>query len=144
MLAPLVGGYVLVWFGWRAIFWLLSILGTISFIGVFFRLPETHHPEVVVKLKVGAVLEGYRRLLADRRYFGFALAGALSMAGMFAYISGSPFVFIELFGVPPNRFGWLFGVNALGFVVSSQINGRLVRRFEPLRLLKAANLYIAS
>ena len=50
-----------------------------------------------MKLKVGAVLEGYRRLLADRRYFGFALAGALSMAGMFAYISGSPFVFIELF-----------------------------------------------
>ena len=73
MLAPLVGGYVLVWWGWRAIFWLLSILGTISFIGVFFRLPETHHPEVVVKLKVGAVLEGYRRLLADRRYFGFCV-----------------------------------------------------------------------
>jgi MFS transporter, DHA1 family, multidrug resistance protein len=142
MLAPLVGGYVLVWWDWRAIFWLLSILGTISFIGVFFRLPETHHPEVVVKLKVGAVLEGYRRLLADRRYFGFALAGALSMAGMFAYISGSPFVFIELFGVPPNRFGWLFGANALGFVISSQINGRLVRRFEPLKLLKAANLVL--
>src|SRR5262245_39785230 len=75
MLAPLVGGYVLVWWGWRPIFWLLSILGSISFIGVLFRLPETHHPEVVVKLKLGAVLEGYRRLLADRRYFGFALAG---------------------------------------------------------------------
>ena len=140
MLAPLVGGYVLVWRGWRAIFWLLSILGTLSFIGVFFRLPETHHQEVAVKLKLGAILEGYRRLLADRRYFGFALAGALSMAGMFAYISGSPFVFIEFFGLPPNRFGWLFGANALGFVISSQINGRLVRRFEPLKLLKAANL----
>jgi DHA1 family bicyclomycin/chloramphenicol resistance-like MFS transporter len=62
------------------------------------------------------------------------------MAGMFAYISGSPFVFIEIFGVPPNRFGWLFGANALGFVISSQINGKLVRRFEPLKLLKAANL----
>jgi DHA1 family bicyclomycin/chloramphenicol resistance-like MFS transporter len=59
---------------------------------------------------------------------------------MFAYISGSPFVFIELFGLSPNRFGWLFGANALGFVISSQINGRLVRRFEPLKLLKAANL----
>src|SRR5262245_54307631 len=96
MLAPLVGGYVLVWWGWRPIFWLLSILGSINFIGVLFRLPETHRAEVVVKLKLGAVLEGYRRLLTDRRYFGFALAGALNMAGMFAYISGSPFVFIEL------------------------------------------------
>jgi MFS transporter, DHA1 family, multidrug resistance protein len=76
----------------------------------------------------------------DPRFLGFALAGALSMAGLFAYIAGSPFIFIEIFAVPANRFGWIFGANALGFVVASQFNARLVRRFEPLKILKAANL----
>lgn len=144
MLAPLIGGYVLVEFGWRAIFWLLAIIGVGCFVAVLFRLPETHRAHEAAELSIWRILNGYGRLLMDRRFLGFALAGALSMAGMFAYISGSPFVFIEMFGVPANRFGWIFGANALGFVIASQINARLVRRFEPLKLLKAANLVQAG
>lgn len=144
MLAPLLGGYVLVEFGWRAIFWLLAIIGLGCFAAVLFRLPETHRAHEATELSIGRVLNAYGRLLMDPRFLGFALAGALSMAGLFAYIAGSPFVFIEIFGVPPNRFGWIFGANALGFVIASQFNARLVRRFEPLKLLKAANLVQAG
>jgi DHA1 family bicyclomycin/chloramphenicol resistance-like MFS transporter len=144
MLAPLIGGYVLVRFGWRAIFWLLALVGTGCVVAIFLRLPETHIPDAALELKMRQVVRGYGRLLGDRRYLGFALAGALSMAGMFAYIAGSPFVFIDMFGVAPNHFGWIFGVNALGFVVASQVNARLVRRLEPLKLLKAANLVQGS
>ncbi len=140
MLAPLIGGAILVHFGWRAIFWFLTLVGSGCSLAVLLRLPETHRAPDGATLRLGETVKGYLRLLKNRRYLGFALAGALSMAGLFAYIAGSPFVFIEMFAVPANHFGWIFGANALGFVVASQFNARLVRRFEPLALLKAANL----
>ena len=139
MLAPLLGGYVFVSFGWRAIFWLLSVVGIIFFAGVFFRLPETFHVEDNATLALREVLAGYGRLLVNPHYIGYALAGALSVAGMFAYIAGSPFVFIELFHVMPAHFGWIFGTNALGFVVAAQFNARLVPRYGPATLLRIAN-----
>ena len=66
---------------------------------------------------------------------GFALIGGISMAGMFAYIAGSPFVFINLYGVPAEHFGWVFGSNAAGFILFSQINARLLSRHGPSWLL---------
>ena len=69
-----------------------------------------------------------------------ALTGGFAMAGMFAYIAGSPFVFIELHGIAPQDYGWFFGANALGFVIVAQMNARLVRRFEMGRIMRAANL----
>ena len=90
-------------------------------------------------LALREVLVGYGRLLVNPHYIGYALAGALSVAGMFAYIAGSPFVFIELFHVMPAHFGWIFGTNALGFVVAAQFNARLVPRYGPATLLRIAN-----
>jgi MFS transporter, DHA1 family, multidrug resistance protein len=139
MLAPVLGGYVFVSFGWRAIFWLLSLVGMIFFAGVSLRLPETFYVDDNATLKFREVLTGYGRLLVNPHYMGYALAGAFCVAGMFAYIAGSPFVFIELFHVMPNRFGWIFGMNAFGFVVASQFNARLVPRYGPAVPLKIAN-----
>ena len=139
MLAPVLGGYVFVAYGWRAIFWLLCVIGTVFCAGVFFRLPETFQVDGNATLDLREILTGYGRLLVNPHYIGYALAGALSVAGMFAYIAGSPFVFIELFHVMPSHFGWIFGMNAFGFVVASQFNARLVRRFGPATLLKIAN-----
>jgi MFS transporter, DHA1 family, multidrug resistance protein len=139
MLAPVLGGYVFVSFGWRAIFWLLSVVGIVFFAGVFLRLPETFRVDDNRALNLREILAGYGRLLVNPHYIGYALAGALSVAGMFAYIAGSPFVFIELFHVMPNHFGWIFGMNAFGFVLASQFNARLVPRYGPATLLKIAN-----
>ena len=75
----------------------------------------------------GRGLGQYLRLFRDRFFMGHVLTGALCMAGMFAYITGSPFVFIELYGVKPEHFGWLFGINAAGFILMAQVNVRLVR-----------------
>jgi MFS transporter, DHA1 family, multidrug resistance protein len=139
MLAPILGGYVFVSFGWRAIFWLLSLVGMIFFAGVSLRLPETFYVDDNATLRFREVLTGYGRLFVNPHYMGYALAGAFCVAGMFAYIAGSPFVFIELFHVRPNHFGWIFGMNAFGFVVASQFNARLVPRHGPAVLLKIAN-----
>ena len=73
----------------------------------------------------------YLRLFADLPFLGYALTGGFAVAGMFAYIAGSPFVFIELYGVPAEHFGWLFGANALGFILAAQLNAWLVARHGP-------------
>jgi DHA1 family bicyclomycin/chloramphenicol resistance-like MFS transporter len=143
ILAPLIGGYVLIFFGWHAIFWGLGIYAMIALIPVWF-LRETHRPVEGHTLSVMGALRAYYIVIRDRRFLGFALAGAMPIAGMFAYIAGSPFVFIELYGVPVEKFGWLFGLNAAGFIAASQFNGRLLRRHSPERIAATASWVAAA
>lgn len=127
ILAPLLGGYISTTMGWRAIFILLSILSAACLFAILFFLPETHHADARVQIRDSFRI--YGRIFRDRQFMGFALSGGATQAGMFAYITGSPFVFINYFGVPADKFGWIFGTNALGLIVSSQINGRLLMRW---------------
>jgi DHA1 family bicyclomycin/chloramphenicol resistance-like MFS transporter len=130
ILAPLIGGQIIGWFEWRAVFWVITALGILGFVGVALRLPETHRHEHKRSLQLAKVLGVYAELLKDRTFIGYALTGGLAMAGLYAYIVGTPFVFIELFHVPANRFGLFFGANAIGLVAAAQLNVRLVRRHE--------------
>ena len=139
VVAPLAGGYLLTWFGWRSIFWVLALFGIACLLAVKFRLPETI-PEGLARVPLSSALTNYAGLLADRRYLGYALSGGFGQAGMFAYISGSPFVFIDLYGVPAREFGWLFGLNAAGIIAFTQINRHLLLRYDPDRVLGIANL----
>ena len=128
--APLLGGQLLALFGWRAIFWLLGGFGLSCLLLVAFGLPESLPVERRNRAGVGQALGVYVQLLADRRFIGYALAGGFLIAGMFAYISGSPFVVIELYGVSPQRYGWIFGANALGLIIASQLNRWLLARYR--------------
>ncbi len=140
ILAPLIGGYVLLAFGWSAIFWVLTGLGIACLAAVLLRLPETHDAATARPLALGDIFLRYSGLLRDRHFLGCCLATALSSGGMFAYIAGSPFVFIELLGVAPEHFGWIFGTNAFGLILVSQVNGRVVHRYGADRILRAANV----
>jgi MFS transporter, DHA1 family, multidrug resistance protein len=130
ILAPLAGGYLLTWFGWRAIFWVLALAGAGCLLAVAIGLPETHAARNGQAGALSGSVATYGLLLAERRFLGYALSGGFAMAGMFAYISGSPFVFIELYGVPAAAYGWLFGLNALGLIAASQLNRRLLARWR--------------
>ena len=138
VLAPLAGGYLLLWLGWRAIFWGLALFGLACLAAAALWLPETRPPHAV-GVGLGGALIAYARLLAHRQFVGHALAGGFAMAGMFAYIAGSPFVFIDVYGVPAQAYGWLFGANAAGIVIASQVNRRLLRRHAAGKILAAAN-----
>jgi len=135
ILAPLIGGWVLTHAGWRAIFMVLAAFGACCLIGVRLVLSETRAPANIQPLRISRVAGTYASLFMDRHYLGHALATATAMAGMFTYITGSPFVFIQLYHVPAGDYGWLFGLNALGLIAASQINARIVARFSPARLL---------
>ncbi|HEX8290021.1 MAG TPA: Bcr/CflA family multidrug efflux MFS transporter [Pyrinomonadaceae bacterium] len=134
ILAPLIGGYVALFFGWQAIFAVVSVFSAISLMTVYKFLPETKKPNPDVRL--GKTFGIYLNILKDKNFLAFTFAGGLAQAGMFAYITGSPFVFIELFGIPAEHYGWIFGSNALGMIAVSQINGRLVRAYNPTKILR--------
>jgi DHA1 family bicyclomycin/chloramphenicol resistance-like MFS transporter len=146
--APLIGGQILIAFGWRAIFLTLSGFGLLCLLLVFFTLPETLPVERRVlrtpRAGLGDALRTYATILVDGRFMGYALAGGLASGAMFAYIAGSPFVFIELNGVPPERFGLLFGANAVGLIAASQINRWLLARYPGAQILTLALAFMAA
>ncbi|SHN07445.1 multidrug effflux MFS transporter [Phytopseudomonas punonensis] len=130
ILAPVAGGLLLNLFGWPAIFVCLTLFSAACLAALSLWLPETLNPTIQPPPLSGALRE-YRRLFTDLPFIGHALTGGLAIAGMFAYIAGSPFVFIELYGVPAEHYGWLFGTNAAGFIIAAQINAWLVARHGP-------------
>jgi DHA1 family bicyclomycin/chloramphenicol resistance-like MFS transporter len=135
ILAPLIGGQLLVNFGWRTVFWLLAAYAVGLLVIVTAFLPESLPLARRRPQAMRVVFDVYARLLRDRTYITYVLSGALIFAGLLAYISGSPFVFIELFDVPPERYGLFFGVNAIGIVSASQINRWLASRMEARRIV---------
>lgn len=144
ILAPLGGGILLRLFGWESIFYGLMLFGALCLLGVLFWLPETRSPALPAQPLRGA-LGRYGRLLRDPILIGHGLTGGVAMAGMFAYISGSPFVFIELYGISAESYGWLFGMNAAGFIVTAQLNGWLLHHHGPGYWLKRTVwVYLAS
>jgi DHA1 family bicyclomycin/chloramphenicol resistance-like MFS transporter len=136
LVAPLLGSYLLLWLGWKAIFLSVATAGTLALVGVYFRVPETL--PAAQPLSMSYVLKTYRELLADRFFLGSTLATGFSSGGMFAYIAGAPFVFINLFGMRPDRFAWLFGLNAAAVVIGAQVNGRVLHGHAPERLMRNA------
>jgi DHA1 family bicyclomycin/chloramphenicol resistance-like MFS transporter len=141
ILAPFIGGYMLYFFDWHGIFVVLTLAGIAALIVIFFRLDETRDPQHVRPLRIGNVVVGYWRLLTHRVFIGYVLCGATMMAGTFAYIAGSPFVIEVLYGLSSQVFPWVFGVNALGFIIASQINLRAQRRYSADRVLFAALVF---
>ncbi len=127
--APLLGGYLMLWAGWRALFVVLALFAGLCLLAVW-RVAESHPPERRGGSLAQAFL-AYGRLLGDRRALGYVLCMGVAMAGMFAYIAGSPYVFIQLYGIPAEHYGWLFGSNAAGFIVMAQVNARLLRYRGP-------------
>ncbi|MEU3945146.1 multidrug effflux MFS transporter [Streptomyces sp. NPDC029526] len=126
VVAPLIGGQVLRVTDWRGVFLVLAVVGAVLTVVVWAKLPETLAP---AQRHTGGVRETFgamRRLLADRPFTGYLLAGGFAFAALFAYISASPFVVQEIHGASPQTFSLLFGVNSLGLVIVGQINGKVL------------------
>jgi DHA1 family bicyclomycin/chloramphenicol resistance-like MFS transporter len=134
ILGPSIGGWLLSAMGWRAVFWLLAAYGVAMVVAVWL-LPESLPMDQRQRGGTASVLRTYGRLLRDRRFMAYALGGTLAMAGMFAYIAGSPFVFMQLHGVSPQGYGLYFGLNALGIMAVAQVVGQLAARVPPMRIL---------
>lgn len=137
MIAPLIGGQLLAFFDWRAVFWALAAFGVFG-LAILSRLPETLPQDRRIPARPSSMIKGYAQLMANRTYMGYALCGGFILAGLFAYISGTPFVYIEIFGVSPQAYGLLFGLNAVALMIGNSINSRAVLKFGKDRILAVA------
>jgi DHA1 family bicyclomycin/chloramphenicol resistance-like MFS transporter len=135
ILAPVLGAQVLRISTWRGIFLVLTIVTALLWLGAALALPETLPAARRSAGSLAGTLNIFGQLLRDTPFVGYAVAAGLAFGAMFAYIAGSPFVLQAIFHVSPQTFSLIFGMNALGFVLASQINGSLVSRIRPARLL---------
>lgn len=131
LLAPLLGSLLLVQFGWRGTFAAVVLWGVLSLVVVWFQLPETLPPERRGQLPLGRAFAIYGSFLIDPVALGLLLAGGMSFAAMFAYITASPFYFIELHGFSPFAYSVLFASNAVGIFAANFVNSRLVKSRGP-------------
>ncbi|WP_079475168.1 multidrug effflux MFS transporter [Marinococcus halophilus] len=125
ILAPVLGGAILNFTTWNGVFAVLSAIGVTIFIIVLSLLPETLRETNRSDSDIKETVKTFGSLLKDRSFMGYALAQGLKMAGIFAYVSGTPFVYQGIYGASPQVFGFLFALNGIGIIIGSQTTGRL-------------------
>jgi MFS transporter, DHA1 family, multidrug resistance protein len=138
VVAPTLGGWVITAFGWRAVFLFLALAGIVIMIAMHSMLVESRDPAHVRPLRFGAVLRTYGRLLLDRTFVGYSCVGAFAMAGLFCYVTGSPIVMAEQYGLSPQQFGWMIGLNGIAFMSASRWNMVSLRNSTPGQVLARA------
>jgi DHA1 family bicyclomycin/chloramphenicol resistance-like MFS transporter len=138
MLAPLIGGQALLFLGWRAIFWVLAGVGVIGLAAAWLLLPETLRPEYRQPLVLSSIVRRFGELFRHRAFMGYAFTGTFQFSALLSFLSGSPFVFIERYGVSPQQFGLIFGGMVVFMTVGSLLNARFVRKFGAGHILRYA------
>ena len=134
IIAPTVGGIVIGFFDWEAVFFILASFAAIMLFNVTFILPESVKPNRSTSLHPKAVVLEYISILKNREFFIFSMARGFTIGALLAYVSSAPFLFIEYFGMSEQHFGWIFGGNAFGLILGSQLNRLVLRRFSLLKI----------
>ncbi len=120
IIAPTAGSYIITHFGWHAIFIILTVLAVLLLVAVIIWLPESKQPDPNYSLQPKPILSSFWIVLRQPQFFIYAVTGAISSAGLFAYLAGSPYVFMELFGTTEQQYGGIFALIAAGLITSSQ------------------------
>lgn len=143
LLAPSVGSGVLLFADWRGIFLVLSGLGIVLLVIASLRLKESLPPEKRVPSNLKATFSNFAGILKNRQFTGYALAQGFLIGGVFAYVSGTPFIYQNIYGASPQAFSLLFGMNGIGLILGSYAVGRFSYVWSEKRFLETA-LYSAT
>ncbi|MFE5704751.1 Bcr/CflA family drug resistance efflux transporter [Rhodococcus sp. ACS1] len=138
VLAPSIGGALLIALDWRGIFVVLAVIGTLTALIGAWGLTETLPPERRRKSNLVAVLGTYRGLLGDRAFMVLALVSSVAMGSLFSYVSGASFVFQDQYGLDEQQFALLFSSGAIALIGASQLNVRALARWSPLQITVSA------
>jgi DHA1 family bicyclomycin/chloramphenicol resistance-like MFS transporter len=136
VLAPTIGGFILGHTSWRGVFVLIAVAGVVLVTVASLALGETLPLEARRPFRPASVLRTYGSLLRDRTFVGLVLIGGLMFSTLFSYIGGSSFVLQDIYGLSVAEFGLAFGVNSLGFLLGSQLNPWLLKRYAPRQLVR--------
>ncbi len=143
IIAPTLGGYVTAAFGWHSVFIILTGLALFIILAVHFALPESRPPDPSFSLRPKRILQNFYSVLTVPQFYTYALTGSIASAGLYAYIAGSPYVFMEIFKVTERQYGWIFASIAAGLIASSQLNSLFLRTFTSEQITRTA-LFIQS
>ena len=138
MIAPTAGGYIVVSYGWRTVFLILAILGIIITALTVFFLPESYPPDKGFSLKPGPILRNFISVLRIKQFVIYVLIESFAFAGLFAYVSGSPILFMNIFHVDKRTYGWIFAFLSVAFIGLSQFNALLLKRFSGEAIIRVA------
>ncbi|MCM3541442.1 Bcr/CflA family multidrug efflux MFS transporter [Priestia megaterium] len=136
IVAPIAGGTILSFTKWNGVFIVLACIGAILIFMVSLKLPETLPPEKRVPSNLPQLMSNFGSLFKEREFMGYAFTQGFTTAGIFAYVSGIPFVYQNIYHVSPQQFSLLFGVNGLGLIIGSQLVGRLADYISERTFLK--------
>lgn len=136
LVAPVVGGTLLIWFNWNMIFWLLAVIALLACAMIYFLIDETLPVERRQRFHFRTTLGNFVSLFRHRRVLNYMLASGFSFAAMFSFLSAGPFVYIELNHVSPQHFGYYFALNVIFLFIMTTINGRIVRRVGALAMFR--------
>lgn len=138
ILAPLSGSFVIAFGDWRAMFWVMTVVGVLGLLLLVFALRETRPREARLDSGLGSALHAYGTLLRDWRFLGLTLIGTFGMSSFMAFLGNSSFVYIDHYGLTPTQYSLAFSVNAVSFFAVSQMTGWLVGRFGLNRVVRVA------
>ena len=144
ILAPLTGSVVIESFGWRAVFWSVTIAAVLAVVLLATSLKETRPVEERRGSSLRSALGGYRFLMGDRNFLGLSFIGGFGISSFFVYLSSSSFVLIDHYGLSPTLYSVFFSINAVAFFAMSQLTGTLTERFGLRRVVRAAVVSYAT
>ena len=147
LLAPTLGGYLTIGFGWHAIFIVLAFICAMVLLACYYFLPAGRKPDKSISLKPFAILSNFMMVFRHPQFFTYCLSGSISSAVVYAYIAGSPDIFLNHYKVDARVYGWIFAFIAIGIIGSSQLNTVFLKKYKSEQLIRAAliwQLFIGS
>lgn len=143
MIAPMIGSQILIAANWQWIFLVLAGLALVILVTQLQLMPPKKVAMELQPLNVAALYNGYRKVLSNSTTMAYILAGGSAFSGLFAFISGSPFVYMEYFGVTPEQFSWLVALNAIAMISMNLLNARLLKKVDATKKLIIAGVLLA-
>ncbi|WP_276480697.1 multidrug effflux MFS transporter [Paraflavitalea pollutisoli] len=138
IVAPTVGSYVTAFLGWPAVFIILAAIAIIIWLFVYFGLPESAQPDHTYSLKPTSITRSYLAVFKEPIFYTYTFTGAIAFAGLFAFLSGSPSIYMEYFSLTDRQYGLVFALLAGGLILASQINRFLLKRYKSEQIISTA------
>ncbi|MGR9460662.1 multidrug effflux MFS transporter (plasmid) [Rhizobium leguminosarum] len=138
ILAPLTGSAVIEFYGWRGVFWVVTIAAFIGLVLLATQLEETRSANERSGSGLSSAMAAYRLLLTDRNFLTLTFIGGLGISSFLVYLANSPFVLIQHYGLTPTQYSFAFSINAVSFFAVSQATGWLGERFGLVRVMRIA------
>lgn len=136
LLAPIIGGQIIKYWHWHTIFYVIGAMGILSLSLVFFIIPETHKKENRLPLRLNIIVRNFVTLWKQKEVLGYMFSSGLGFGGLFAFITSGSIVYIGLYGIKPENFGFFFMLNIGIMTLGSILNGRFVRKIGAERMMQ--------